>query len=121
MGFHCPHTPSVPSDRYNSSCPGVASPRLPNYNWTNDGFHNLVRLQPPLTDNDGLLIDDLARRRCQALLSVDDANAALVQVGCACRYCRGWTAGWLGGWVVGWLMGWCGTGGRALAERASAS
>ena len=79
FGPHCPHTPAVPSVKYNESCVDVGSPRFPNYNWTNDGFHELVRSQPPLTGADEILIDDLARRRCQTLLSVDDANAALVQ------------------------------------------
>ena len=67
------------NNRYNDSCAGVQSPRLPNYNYTNDGFHELVRSQPPLSFADEILIDDAARRRCQTLLSVDDANAALVQ------------------------------------------
>ena len=73
---HCPHTPAHPNDKYNESCPGVASPRIPNYNWTNDGFHELVAAQPPISHDDAILIDDLARRRCQTLLSVDDAHAA---------------------------------------------
>ena len=38
----------------------------------------LVAKQPPITDADAVLIDDLARRRCQCLMSVDDANAAIV-------------------------------------------
>eukprot|EP00040_Diaphanoeca_grandis_P014408 m.73070 g.73070 ORF g.73070 m.73070 type:complete len:581 (-) comp24519_c0_seq1:34-1776(-) len=75
---HCPHTPTIPAAKYNESCPGVISPRIPNYNWTNAGFHELVSLQPPLSTDDALLIDALARRRCQALLSVDDAHAELV-------------------------------------------
>ena len=33
----------------------------------------------PLTHDDEILIDDLARRRCQCLLSVDDAHAAIVE------------------------------------------
>lgn len=75
---HCPHTPAIPAHKYADACIGVGSPRLPNYNYTNDGFHELVARQPPLTAADAILIDDLARRRCQTLLSVDDANAALV-------------------------------------------
>ena len=49
------------------------------YNYTDKGFHELVARQPPLTEADGILIDDLARRRCQCLMSVDDAHAAIVQ------------------------------------------
>ena len=75
---HCPHTPAHPADKYANACPNVTSPRIPNYNYTNDGFHELVARQPPLSRADEILIDDLARRRCQTLLSVDDANAALV-------------------------------------------
>lgn len=76
---HCPHTPAVPDTKYNESCVNVTSPRIPNYNWSNSGFHQLVAAQPPLSEADGVLIDGLARRRCQTLLSIDDAYAALVQ------------------------------------------
>ncbi len=76
---HCPHTPSTPEHKYEEACEGVGSPRTPSYNFSADGFHELVRLQPPLSKADGILIDDLARRRCQCLMSVDDAHAALVE------------------------------------------
>jgi len=75
---HCPHTPAVPSKKYEDACPNVTSPRNPAYNWTHPSFHELVAYQPPLTSDDEILIDDLARRRCQTLLSVDDAHARLV-------------------------------------------
>jgi len=75
---HCPHTPATPEHQYEDACKGVGSPRTPSYNYTNDGFHELVARQPPLTESDAVLIDDLARRRCQCLMSVDDAHAALV-------------------------------------------
>jgi N-acetylglucosamine-6-sulfatase len=76
---HCPHTPAIPDTKYNESCANVTSPRIANYNWSNAGFHQLVSAQPPLTSADGALIDGLARRRCQTLLSIDDAYAALVR------------------------------------------
>jgi hypothetical protein len=76
---HCPHTPAYPADWYRDECEGVTSPRIPNYNYTDPGFHELVARQPPLTPDDEVLIDDLARRRCQCLMSVDDAHAAIVQ------------------------------------------
>ena len=76
---HCPHTPAYPADWYRDECAGVTSPRLPNYNYTDPGFHELVARQPPLTADDEILIDDLARRRCQCLMSVDDAHAAIVE------------------------------------------
>ena len=37
----------------------MTSPRIPNFNWTNDGFHELVRYQPPMTADEGVLVDDL--------------------------------------------------------------
>ena len=67
------------ADWYRDECEGVISPRIPNYNYTAPGFHELVARQPPLTQDDEILIDDLARRRCQCLMSVDDAHAAIVQ------------------------------------------
>eukprot|EP00937_MAST-01D_sp_MAST-1D-sp2_P000049 g49.t1 len=75
---HCPHTPAAPADWYADACEGVASPRNPSYNHTGPGFLELVAKQPPLTDDDARLIDELARRRCQCLLSVDDAHAQIV-------------------------------------------
>ena len=67
------------ADWYRDECEGVTSPRIPNYNYTAPGFHELVARQPPLTHDDEILIDDLARRRCQCLMSVDDAHAAIVE------------------------------------------
>ena len=76
---HCPHTPATPAKWYADECKGVGAPRTPAYNYTNDGFHELVAKQPPLSAADGILIDDLARIRCQCLMSVDDAHAGLVE------------------------------------------
>ena len=67
------------ADWYRDECEGVTSPRIPNYNYTAPGFHELVARQPPLTHDDEILIDDLARRRCQCLMSVDDAHAGIVE------------------------------------------
>ena len=39
---HCPHTPAYPADWYRDECQGVGSPRTPAYNYTADGFHELV-------------------------------------------------------------------------------
>ena len=76
---HCPHTPAYPADWYRDACEGVGSPRIPSYNYSAPGFHELVARQPPLTHDDEILIDDLARRRCQCLMSVDDAHAGIVE------------------------------------------
>ena len=62
-----------------SQLTGVTSPRIPSWNYSDPSFHELVARQPPLTADDEVLIDDLARRRCQCLMSVDDAHAAIVQ------------------------------------------
>ena len=75
---HAPHNPAKPADWYADACTGVASPRTPNYNHTHPSFHELIARQPPLTEADATLIDELARRRCQTLLSVDDAHAAII-------------------------------------------
>ena len=75
---------SHPADWYNESCRGTAAPRQPNYNWSTPLFHNLIARQPPLTDADAVLIDDLARSRCQSLLSVDVAEL-LKSAGTACE------------------------------------
>ena len=91
---HCPHTPAMPAAWYKDACAGVRSPRTPAYNHSNAGFHALVATQPPISDVDATLIDDLARRRCQCLLSVDDAHAALVV---AVKEARRWESTY---WVV---------------------
>ena len=46
-------------------------------NYSHPSFHDLVAKQPPLTEADARLVDDLARSRCQCLLSVDDSYAAI--------------------------------------------
>lgn len=76
---HCPHTPATPAHWYQDECKGVKAPRQPNYNWSTPLFHAQVSGQPPFTDVDATLIDQLARSRCQCLLSVDDAYAAIHQ------------------------------------------
>ena len=82
---HAPHSPATPSAWYKDACVGVASPRIPNFNWSTPLFHNLVSRQPPLTKADAAGIDQLARKRCQTLLSVDDSyveiHAAVAALG----------------------------------------
>ena len=75
---HCPHSPATPPDWYTDACPDVKAPRIPNFNYSNPSFHELVSAQPPFTHAEAGQIDHLARVRCQCLLSVDDAHAALV-------------------------------------------
>jgi len=74
---HAPHSPSTPAPWYESGtfCDGIAAPRTPNFNWSTPAFHNLVSRQPPLDAKDVDGIDKLARKRCKALLSVDDMYA----------------------------------------------
>ena len=45
---HCPHTPAIPDTKYEDACVNVTSPRIPNYNWANDGFHQVGLLIDPL-------------------------------------------------------------------------
>lgn len=76
---HAPHSPATPAAWYKDACPGTASPRTPAYNYTSPLFHNLVARQPALDDDDAIAIDELARRRCQTLLSVDDSYAGIYE------------------------------------------
>ena len=75
---HCPHFPATPAHWYADACKGTTSVRTPNFNHSNDGFHALIADQPPLTATDATLTDQLTRSRCQCLLSVDDAHAAIL-------------------------------------------
>eukprot|EP01065_Artemidia_motanka_P029313 TRINITY_DN35454_c0_g1_i1.p1 TRINITY_DN35454_c0_g1~~TRINITY_DN35454_c0_g1_i1.p1 ORF type:complete len:616 (+),score=241.61 TRINITY_DN35454_c0_g1_i1:79-1926(+) len=74
---HAPHSPSTPASWYKDACVGTKSPRTPAFNYSSPLFHNLVARQPPLDAADVEAIDDLARKRCQSLLSVDDSYAAI--------------------------------------------
>ena len=74
---HCPHSPATPAHWYADACPHTAAPRQPNWNYSDPSFHELIASQPPFTPTDARLIDDLARSRCQCLLSVDDSHAAI--------------------------------------------
>jgi arylsulfatase A-like enzyme len=76
---HCPHFPATPAHWYADACAGTTSVRTPNFNHTNSKFHALVADQPPLTAADATLTDQLTRQRCQCLLSVDDAHAAILR------------------------------------------
>eukprot|EP00038_Savillea_parva_P030217 m.76389 g.76389 ORF g.76389 m.76389 type:complete len:690 (-) comp9057_c0_seq1:74-2143(-) len=75
---HAPHSPATPAAWYVDACNGTMSPRNPAYNYSSPLFHNLVARQPPLTATDAITIDELARKRCQTLLSVDDSYSELV-------------------------------------------
>ena len=74
---HCPHSPATPAHWYADACPHTTAPRQPNWNYSDPSFHELIASQPPFTPTDARLIDDLARSRCQCLLSVDDGHAAI--------------------------------------------
>jgi hypothetical protein len=77
---HCPHFPATPAHWYADACPGYKPLIFPNYNHTNDKYHELIAKQPPMTTVDAELVTQLARSRCQCLLSVDDSNAAILDV-----------------------------------------
>ena len=75
---HAPHSPATPAAWYKDACQSTIAPRNPAYNYSSPLFHNLVSRQPPLDDKDAANIDELARKRCQTLLSVDDTYAEIV-------------------------------------------
>eukprot|EP00041_Stephanoeca_diplocostata_P020019 m.439189 g.439189 ORF g.439189 m.439189 type:complete len:310 (+) comp21448_c0_seq8:671-1600(+) len=75
---HAPHSPATPAAWYADACPDTMSPRNPAYNYSSPLFHNLVARQPPLDASDAASIDELARKRCQTLLSVDDSYVGMV-------------------------------------------
>merc|ERR1712038_502380 len=106
---HAPHSPATPSPWYEKGtmCDGVKSPRLPNWNysgphvtkcsplppsgpppfgkepvwwWNNTDLHELVSCQPHFNQKDVKNIDNLAQKRCKALLSVDDSYAAIMSL-----------------------------------------
>jgi hypothetical protein len=105
---HAPHGPFTPAKWYDGSCPGVQSPRTPNFNYSGvydekpncsrlpPGVNNYtldspslwwwgaehqeqVACQPPHDAKSVAAIDASARKRCQCLLSVDDTYAGIIR------------------------------------------
>jgi hypothetical protein len=82
---------AVPAPWYeNTRIPEQRAPRTPNYNSTtpsstghnnnsNDYHHWLVRNQPPLSDLEAAMVDDLYVSRLKTLLSIDDLVEDLVE------------------------------------------
>lgn len=106
---HAPHSPATPSPWYEKGtmCDGIQAPRLPNWNytgphvtkcsalppsgkppfgkepvwwWDNTEFPELTSCQPHFNKKDAHGIDQLAQKRCKALLSVDDSYAGIMKV-----------------------------------------
>ena len=103
---HAPHDPATAAAWYSNACVGVTSPRIPSFNyaglhttactsyppgqtnWTLDGgerkwwngteFPAISSCQEPFSNEEKAWIDVMARRRCQALLSVDDSYVAII-------------------------------------------
>ena len=104
---HAPHSPATPAKWYESGtpCDTIISPRTPDYNYSGPvrtecsaqppsgpapfghedvwwfggtNFSELTSCQPYFDAKDEAQIDDLAQKRCKALLSVDDSYAGIV-------------------------------------------
>merc|ERR1712232_415729 len=58
-------------------CQGASAPRVPNFNYTNDGYHIGIANQTPFDDETVVYIDTMSRLRCGTLLGVDDTVAEL--------------------------------------------
>jgi len=75
-----PHAPFTPAPWYETDTfvDGLQAPRTPNYNVTGKDMHWLIDQQQPISDTCADQIDENFRNRWRALLSVDDAIAAMV-------------------------------------------
>jgi N-acetylglucosamine-6-sulfatase len=70
---------AIPAPWYqNVSLPERLAPRTPSYNLSRPDHHWLVRSQPPLTDEEARMVDELYVSRLKTLLSVDDLVEELV-------------------------------------------
>lgn len=79
VGHRAPHVPATPAPWYRTEFADLAAPRDPAYNASDLGdFHWLIAQQDVITAQQSDEIDELFRDRWRALLSVDDANVALV-------------------------------------------
>ena len=98
---HAPHSPATPATWYRTGtiCDDIIAPRIPNWNysgpvrtscssspphgpvmwWNATDFHELVSCQPYFDKSDVQAIDDLAQKRCKALLSVDDSYMKIIE------------------------------------------
>ena len=77
-----PHVPATPAVWYETGTfiDDLEAPRTRDYNASAEdlaGHHELIAKQPPITTSQAVEIDDLFRNRWRALLSVDDAIAAV--------------------------------------------
>ncbi|XP_014213111.1 N-acetylglucosamine-6-sulfatase-like [Copidosoma floridanum] len=72
-----PHHPFVPAERHNDKYKGTRAKLTKNFNtWTNQEKHWLVRMGPsPLPSNVLASLDEIYRRRWEALLAVDEMVA----------------------------------------------
>ena len=71
------HTgPQLPSSRCTATPSSAAT--MTTAHDGSDYFHELIACQPPLTQEEANYIDKLAKRRCAALLSVDDSLSGIL-------------------------------------------
>ncbi|MBN2370469.1 MAG: sulfatase [Vicinamibacteria bacterium] len=75
-----PHSPAVPAPRHSDAFPGVGAPRTPSFNEadTSDKPQWLQAI-PPLSSEETDEIDELTRRRYQALLAVEDMTQQILE------------------------------------------
>lgn len=70
-----PHSPYTAAERHEKEFPDIRAERTPNFNWPSGDLdkHWLLTMKPKkLPDNVLETIDDIARRRWQSLLAVDE-------------------------------------------------
>jgi N-acetylglucosamine-6-sulfatase len=75
-----PHSPAVPAPRYADAFPGVGAPRTPSFNEADiSDKPRWVQEVPLLSSEDIADIDELTRRRYQALLAVEDMTQQILE------------------------------------------
>lgn len=79
VGHRAPHIPATPAPWYENEFANLTAPRDAAYNASDlSRFHWLIAQQPPITQEQGKIIDELFRNRWRCLLSVVDATLALL-------------------------------------------
>ena len=69
---HAPHSPATPAPWYKDTFFGTRAPRTPSFNLHAPCHHFAAACQPDINFIELWLIDELARKRLQSLLTVND-------------------------------------------------
>ena len=75
---HAPHVPATPAPWYEDVFKDYKAPRTENYNYSALDHHYVIRMQQPLSNEEGEEVDLLFQNRWRTLLSVDDIMISLV-------------------------------------------